>query len=98
MGASPIKVWREIDLPIIGRALLIGGAFAFSVSMGEFGATVMISRSDSPTLPYAIYRYLTLPGSLNYGQSMAMSALLIVVVSFALITIERFRFGDVGEF
>jgi thiamine transport system permease protein len=98
MGASPIQVWREIDLPIIGRALLIGGAFAFSVSMGEFGATAMISRSDTPTLPYAIYRYLTLPGSLNYGQSMAMCTLLIAVVSIALIAIERFRFGEVGEF
>jgi thiamine transport system permease protein len=98
MGANPAKVWREIDLPIISRALLIGGAFAFSVSMGEFGATAMISRSEMPTLPYAIYRYLTLPGSLNYGQSMAMSAVLIAVVSIALIAIERFRFGEVGEF
>lgn len=98
MGAAPINIWREIDLPIIGRALLVGGAFAFSVSIGEFGATVMISRSETPTLPYAIYRYLTLPGSLNYGQSMAMSALLMIVVSVALIAIERFRFGEVGEF
>ncbi len=98
MGANPTRVWREIDLPIIGRALLVGGAFAFSVSIGEFGATAMISRSETPTLPYAIYRYLTLPGSLNYGQSMAMSTLLVVVVSIALITIERFRFGEVGEF
>ncbi len=98
MGANPMRVWREIDLPIIGRALLVGGAFAFSVSIGEFGATAMISRSETPTLPYAIYRYLTLPGSLNFGQSMAMSTLLIIVVSIALITIERFRFGEVGEF
>jgi hypothetical protein len=29
---------------------------------------------------------------------MAMSTLLIIVVSIALITIERFRFGEVGEF
>ena len=43
-------------------------AFAFSVSMGEFGATAMISRADTPTLPYAIFRYLSQPGSLNYGQ------------------------------
>ncbi|HET7377900.1 MAG TPA: iron ABC transporter permease, partial [Anaerolineae bacterium] len=98
MGASPGKVWREIDLPIIGRAVLVGGAFAFSVSIGEFGATAMISRSETPTLPYAIYRYLTLPGSLNYGQSLAMSTLLMIVVSIALVAIERFRFGEVGEF
>ncbi len=98
MGASPFRVWREIDLPIIGRGLLIGGAFAFSVSMGEFGATAMIARAEMPTLPYAIFRYLSQPGSLNYGQAMAMSTLLMIVVSIGLIAIERFRFGEVGEF
>jgi thiamine transport system permease protein len=98
MGANPWRVWREVDLPIIARALLIGGAFAFSVSMGEFGATAMISRADTPTLPYTIFRYLSQPGSANYGQAMAMSTLLMIVVSLSLIAIERFRFGDVGEF
>ncbi len=98
MGANPWRVWREVDLPIIARALLIGGAFAFSVSMGEFGATAMISRTDLPTLPYAIFRYLSQPGSANYGQALAMSTLLMLVVSISLIAIERFRFGDVGEF
>ena len=98
MGANPLRVWREVDLPIVGRALLIGGAFAFSVSMGEFGATAMISRADTPTLPYAIFRYLSQPGSLNYGQAMAMSTVLMIAVSLGLIAIERFRFGEVGEF
>ncbi len=98
MGATPWHVWCEVDLPIIARALLIGGAFAFSVSMGEFGATAMISRADTPTLPYAIFRYLSLPGSANYGQAMAMSTVLMIVVSLSLIAIERLRFGEVGEF
>jgi thiamine transport system permease protein len=98
MGASPLLVWREIDLPIVGRALLVGGAFAFSVSLGEFGATAMLARSETPTLPYAIFRYLSQPGSLNYGQAMAMSTLLMIVVSIGLIAIERFRFGEIGEF
>lgn len=98
LGANPLRIWREVDLPIVARALLVGGAFAFTVSMGEFGATSMIARSDTPTLPYAIFRYLSQPGSLNYGQAMAMSTLLMLVVSFGLIGIERFRIGDVGEF
>ncbi len=98
MGASPLRVWREVDVPIVGRALLVGGAFAFSVSMGEFGATAIVTRADTPTLPYAIFRYLSQPGSLNYGQAMAMSTLLMLVVSIGLIGIERFRFGEVGEF
>lgn len=98
MGANPARVWREIDLPILGRALLIGGAFAFAISLGEFGATAMLARADRPTLPYAIFRYLSQPGSLNYGQAMAMSTVLMFVVAVSLVAIDRFRFGEIGEF
>jgi thiamine transport system permease protein len=98
MGADSSRVWREIDLPILGRALLIGGAFAFAISLGEFGATAMIARADMPTLPYAIFRYLSQPGSLNYGQAMAMSTVLMLVVAVSLVAIDRFRIGEIGEF
>ena len=98
MGADPSRVWREIDLPILGRALLIGGAFAFAISLGEFGATAMIARADLPTLSYAIFRYLSQPGSLNYGQAMAMSTVLMLVVAVSLVAIDRFRLGEIGEF
>jgi thiamine transport system permease protein len=98
LGADPARVWREIDLPILGRALLIGGAFAFAVSLGEFGATAMLARADMPTLPYAIFRYLSQPGSLNYGQAMAMSTALMLVVTLSLVAIDRFRLGEIGEF
>jgi thiamine transport system permease protein len=98
LGADPSRVWREIDLPILGRAMLIGGAFAFAVSLGEFGATAMLARAEMPTLPYAIFRYLSQPGSLNYGQAMAMSTVLMLVVALSLVAIDRFRLGEIGEF
>ncbi|NTU65714.1 MAG: iron ABC transporter permease, partial [Chloroflexi bacterium] len=98
MGADRSRVWREIDLPILGRAMLIGGAFAFAVSLGEFGATAMLARAEMPTLPYAIFRYLSQPGSLNYGQAMAMSTVLMLVVALSLVAIDRFRIGEIGEF
>ncbi len=98
LGANPSRVWREIDLPILSRAMLIGGAFAFAVSLGEFGATAMLARSEMPTLPYAIYRYLSQPGSANYGQAMAMSTVLMLVVALSLVAIDRFRIGEIGEF
>ena len=100
MGASPGRVWREIDLPIVARALLVAAAFAFTVSMGEFGATSFIVRPNSgyATMPLAIARYLGQPGALNYGQAMAMSTLLMIVCAAGFMAIERFRYGDIGEF
>lgn len=98
LGAGPWRVWREIDLPIVGRALLVGAVFAFTVSMGEFGATVFIARPQIPTMPVAIFRFLGQPGAVNYGQALAMSTLLMVVVAVGFLAIERFRMGGVGEF
>ncbi len=98
LGASPWRVWREIDLPIVGRALMVAALFAFTVSMGEFGATLLIARPEFPTMPVVIYRLLGQPGALNYGQAMAMSTLLMLVCAVAFVLIERFRVGQVGEF
>lgn len=100
LGASPWQVWREVDLPLVGRALLVGAVFAFTVSMGEFGATSFIIRPDSQflTIPIAIERYLSQPGALNIGQAVAMSTLLLLVCATGFIAIERFRYADIGEF
>ncbi|MPY41066.1 iron ABC transporter permease [Streptomyces phyllanthi] len=88
LGASPWRVWREVDLPMVRRALLIAAGFAFAVSLGEFGATVFIARPDHPTLPVAVARLLGHPGDLNYGQAMALSTILMVVCAVALLVLE----------
>ncbi|MFF3377848.1 ABC transporter permease [Streptomyces sp. NPDC002680] len=98
LGASPWRVWREVDLPIVRRALLVAAGFAFAVSLGEFGATVFIARPDNPTLPVAVARLLGRPGDLNYGQAMALSTILMVVCAVALLVLERLRTDRTGEF
>lgn len=97
LGASPLRVWREVDLPIAGRALAVGAVFAFTISMGEFGASLFIARPDTPTIPLAIFRFLDQPGALNYGQALAMSTLLMLVCAIGFVVIERFRVSN-GEF
>ncbi|PKV88234.1 thiamine transport system permease protein [Streptomyces sp. TLI_146] len=89
LGASPLRVWREVDLPLVRRALLIAAGFAFAVSLGEFGATVFIARPDRPTLPVAVARLLGRAGDLNYGQAMALSTILMVVCAVSLLLLER---------
>ena len=78
LGASPINVLRHIDLPITLRAILVGAVFAFSISMGEFGASSFVARPHAPTMPVAIFRFLGQPGDLNFGQAMAMSSILML--------------------
>jgi thiamine transport system permease protein len=98
MGASPMQVFRYIDLPLIGRALIVAATFAFTISLGEFGATALISRPEHPTIPVMIYRFISQPGAMNYGQALALSTILMVFTTVGMLAIERFRIADIGEF
>ena len=98
LGASPLRVWQAVDWPILSRAVLSAATFAFTVSLGEFGAAVLLARPDYPTLPVAIARFLAQPGGLNYGQAMAMSTILMSLTLLGILLIERLRLPGAGEF
>lgn len=98
LGASPLEVWKNIDLPILRRATLAAATFAFTISLGEFGATLLISRPEYPTIPVAIERFLSQPGGLNYGQAMAMATILMLLTLTSILLIEKFRIPGSGEF
>lgn len=98
LGASPFRAWLAVDWPIIWRASLAAATFAFTVSLGEFGATALLTRPDYPTIPIAIYRFLSQPGGLNYGQAMAMATVLMVLATVGILLIERLRLPGEREF
>ncbi|KXK19375.1 MAG: ABC transporter permease [Chloroflexi bacterium OLB15] len=98
LGASPIQRFLKIDLPLMRRAIIVGITFAFTVSIGEFGASLFIARPESTTMPIVIYRLLGQPGAANYGQALAMSTLLLLVCAAALVIIGRFRTPGTAEF
>jgi thiamine transport system permease protein len=91
LGATPWQVWWKVEMPIISRSALVGAIFSFTISLGEFGATSFLARADLPTLPIAIYRYLSQPGALNYGQAMAMSTILLLVCGAAIFMLEKIQ-------
>lgn len=98
LGAPPRRAWREIDLPIVGRALAAAAGFAFAVSLGEFGATVFLAQVDRPTLPVAIFRFLGRPGPLEFGQAMALSTILMALTVVIVLIIDRARPAGSVEF
>jgi len=98
LGASPGRVRREIDLPIVGRALAVAAGFAFAISLGEFGATVFVARPDNPTLPVAIFRFLGRPGELNTAQAYALAVVLMGVTAASMFVVGRLRVQRQGWF
>jgi thiamine transport system permease protein len=97
LGASPIRAWLHVELPLITPAIITGAVFAFTVSLGEFGASLLLARPDAPTLPVLIFRLLGQPGALNYGQALAMSSILMLTTALCFLALERIR-PPGGEF
>jgi thiamine transport system permease protein len=98
LGASPGRTFREVDLPIVSRVAAVGAAFAFAISLGEFGATLFLARPGGPTIPIAIFRFLGRPGVLNFGLAMALSVLLMAITTAAILAVERARMPGPGAF
>jgi thiamine transport system permease protein len=91
LGASPARVRREVDLPIVSRALGVAAGFAFAISLGEFGATVFLARPDRPTLPVAIFRFLGRPGETNVAEAYALAVVLMLATVVSVLLVERLR-------
>ncbi len=96
LGAGPLRAALTVDLPALWRPVLASAGFAFAVSLGEFGATSFIVRSEVPTLPVVIYRLIGQPGALNHGTAMAASVVLAAVTAGVVLLVERLRVPGVG--
>jgi len=97
LGASPVRVFLNVTMPIVSRAIVVGAVFAFTISIGEFGATMFVARPQTPTMPLAIFRFLGQPGESNYGQAMAMSTILMLVTAAGFLFLDRIRLSREGE-
>jgi thiamine transport system permease protein len=79
LGATPIRAWWHVDARALRRPLLAGAGFSAAISLGEFGATTILTRSGSETLPIAIGRLLGRAGALPRAQAFALATILLVV-------------------
>jgi thiamine transport system permease protein len=98
LGAGPLRVWREVDVPLTIRSVVAAAGFGYVVALGEFGATSFLARPRTPTLPVAIASLIARPGQLNNQMAYAACALLMLVTAAAVVVIDRFGSGRVGEF
>jgi len=92
LGASPVKIFFTVYLPLLRPGLIAGAAFAFALSAGEMNAAIILSGEKSITIPIAIYRMI---GSYNFFGACALGVILIIMCSGAFIFIDKI--GGVRE-
>ncbi len=90
LGASPLRVFTSIHLPLLKPGILAGAAFAFALSAGEMNATIILSSEQTITIPIAMYRLIS---SYNYYGACALGVLLMLLCLLAFITIEKLGNG-----
>lgn len=100
LGATRTQRALRVHLPVLGPALVVAAVLAASVSLGEFGATLVVQRPETATLPVEMVRTLssTRPDPWLAPTAMAMATLLLVVDLAAFLAIERLRPGRSGGF
>ncbi|HYB11005.1 MAG TPA: molybdate ABC transporter permease subunit [Alphaproteobacteria bacterium] len=80
LGASPLRVFLTITLPLTSPGILTGTILAFARSLGEFGATITFVSNipgETQTLPLALY-------TLSQTPDREAGALRLVVISILL--------------
>lgn len=98
LGASPWRAMLTVDVPVVWKPLLAASGFAFAVSLGEFGATSFLARSEHPTVPVVIFQLIGHPGELNYGMALAASVVLASTTAIVMLAVERLRVPSMGTF
>jgi len=85
LGASGFTVFRTITLPLMKEGIIAGAILAFTRSLGETGATIIISGlvETAPLMIVGLRRQLELPSaSLLAGILIAISLILLLSIKF----------------
>lgn len=88
LGASRLRTFIKIELPILLPGIIVAGVFSFAISMGEFGATNFLSQANFATIPVGIYRLIG--NARSPGSAASFSAILVIITVICFIIIERF--------
>ena len=81
LGASELRIFFTISVPLAWKGILTGSILAFCRAMGEFGATILIAGNIpkiTRTMPLAIYSYV------EAGQYMDAFELVIYICVLTL--------------
>ncbi|WP_102525543.1 molybdate ABC transporter permease subunit [Vibrio tapetis] len=84
LGASPIKVFLTITLPLTLPGIVTGVMLAFARSLGEFGATISFVSNipgETQTLPLAMYNFIETPGAEMDAARLCVISILVALLS-----------------
>ncbi len=81
LGASPLKAFFTITLPLAAPAILSGSLLAFAMSMDDFVISFFVTGAETTTLPLKVY------SSVKVGVTPQVNALCTVMLGAAFLLV-----------
>ncbi|WP_137990872.1 ABC transporter permease [Streptomyces vilmorinianum] len=89
LGASPVRVFFTVTLPMVAPGLIAGAALTWARALGEFGATITFAGNlpgTTQTLPLQVYLLLQ-----EEPQAATSVSLLLLAIAMAVLVALRGR-------
>lgn len=83
LGATPLRAFRDVTLPLLRPALLAGGCLAFTFSLDDVVVSAFVSTAGSATLPVYVFSALR-TGLKTEHAAASMMALVITLAVVGL--------------
>ena len=93
VGASKLRTFRDITVPLVWKGILVGGLFSFIMSIQEASATIFLTLGGWEMIPFGIFTFY-IAGS--QSQAAALGVILIVVCAACLFVVNRIAGTRVG--
>jgi putative spermidine/putrescine transport system permease protein len=88
LGASPLRVFLQVKLPIIAPGVVSGALFAFATSFDEIVVALFLTGPDQRTVPRQMWAGIREQLS---PTILAVATILVVISTLLLLTLELLR-------
>jgi iron(III) transport system permease protein len=93
VGATKLRVFWDITVPLVWKGILVGALFSFITSIQEASATIFLTRGGWEMIPFGIFTYY-IAGS--QSQAAALGVILIALCAMSLFVVNRIAGTRVG--
>jgi iron(III) transport system permease protein len=93
VGASRLRTFRDITVPLVWKGIFVGALFSFITSIQEASATIFLTLGGWEMIPFGIFTFY-IAGS--QSQAAALGVILIVLCAASLFLANRVAGARVG--
>lgn len=93
VGATKLRTFWDITVPLIWRGILVGAMFSFLMSIQEASAIIFLTLGGWEMIPFGIFTFY-IAGS--QSQAAALGVVLIIVCALSLYAVNRIAGRQVG--